>query len=112
MRQDCGVRIGRLGPFEVRTGGGTAVEVPGVRLRALLAALALEPGRIVTLEELGAWIWGQQPPADEVNALQALVSRLRRMLPGGVIEADSGGYRLAVPPDAVEVSRVDRLDAP
>jgi predicted ATPase/DNA-binding SARP family transcriptional activator len=97
-----------LGPFEVRTDDGTA-EVPGVRLRAVLAALALEPGRIVTREQLVDWIWGQQPPADEANALQALVSRLRKTLPGGVIEADSGGYRLAVPPDAVDVSQFERL---
>src|SRR5215471_6433459 len=104
MRQDCRVRIGLLGPFEVRTGDGTVVQVPGVRLRALLAALALEPGRIVTREKLLDWIWGQQPPADEVNALQALVSRLRKTLPDSAIEADSGGYRLAVPLDAVDVS--------
>nr|BFE82084.1 hypothetical protein GCM10020093_046850 [Planobispora longispora] len=44
-----------------------------------------------------------------MNALQALVSRLRRVLPDGVIEADSGGYRLAVAPDAVDVSRFERL---
>ncbi|GAA0437610.1 SARP family transcriptional regulator [Acrocarpospora corrugata] len=85
------------------------VEVPGVRLRALLAALALEPGRIVTRARLVDWIWGQQPPADAVNALQALVSRLRRVLPDGVIEADSGGYRLAVAPDAVDVRRFEHL---
>ncbi|MBO0689378.1 MAG: winged helix-turn-helix domain-containing protein [Candidatus Dormibacteraeota bacterium] len=103
------MRIGMLGPFEVRTGDGSPVEVPGVRLRALLAALALEPGRIVTREKLADWIWGEQPPADEVNALQALVSRLRRILPVGVIEADAGGYRLAVPPDAVDVTRFERL---
>jgi predicted ATPase/DNA-binding SARP family transcriptional activator len=109
MRQDCRVRIGILGPFEVRTRDGTAVEVPGVRLRALLAALALEPGRIVSREGLVEWIWGQQPPRDDVNALQALVSRLRRVLPDGVIEAESGGYRLAVPPGAVDVSRFERL---
>ncbi|MFG1678599.1 BTAD domain-containing putative transcriptional regulator [Nonomuraea sp. NPDC049269] len=84
-------------------------EVPGIRLRALLAALALEPGRIVTRARLVDWIWGQQPPADEVNALQALVSRLRRALPDGVIEASSGGYRLAVAPDAVDVSRFEHL---
>jgi predicted ATPase len=103
------VRIGLLGPFEVRAGDGTPVEVPGVRLRALLAALALEPGRIVSRERLVDWIWGQEPPTDEVNAVQALVSRLRRVLPDGVIEAESGGYRLAVPPDAVDVSRFERL---
>jgi predicted ATPase/DNA-binding SARP family transcriptional activator len=103
------VRVDLLGPFEVRNRDEAVVEVPGVRLRALLAALALEPGRIVTRSRLVDWIWGQQPPADEVNALQALVSRLRRVLPDGVIEADSGGYRLAVTPDAVDVSRFERL---
>ncbi|MGP3964839.1 BTAD domain-containing putative transcriptional regulator [Nonomuraea sp. 3N208] len=85
------------------------VEVPGIRLRALLAALALEPGRIVTRARLVDWIWGERPPTDEVNALQALVSRLRRVLPDGVIEADSGGYRLAVAPDAVDVWRFEHL---
>ncbi|GII59319.1 SARP family transcriptional regulator [Planotetraspora thailandica] len=98
-----------LGPFEVRNRDGAVVEVPGIRLRALLAVLALEPGRIVTRARLVDWIWGEQPPADEVNALQALVSRLRRVLPDGVIEADSGGYRLAVAPDAVDVSRFEHL---
>ncbi|WP_127939136.1 BTAD domain-containing putative transcriptional regulator [Nonomuraea polychroma] len=103
------VRVGLLGPFEVRNRDGAVVEVPGVRLRALLAALALEPGRIVTRSRLVDWIWGQRPPADEVNALQALVSRLRRVLPDGVIEANSGGYRLAVAPDAVDVCRFEHL---
>ncbi|WP_433508686.1 BTAD domain-containing putative transcriptional regulator [Nonomuraea sp. CA-143628] len=103
------MRVELLGPFEVRNRDGAMVEVPGIRLRALLAALALEPGRIVTRARLVDWIWGEQPPADEVNALQALVSRLRRVLPDGVIEADSGGYRLAVAPDAVDVSRFEQL---
>ncbi|MDP4501645.1 AfsR/SARP family transcriptional regulator [Nonomuraea turcica] len=92
------MRGGLLGPFEVRNGEEAVVDVPGVRLRALLAALALEPGRIVTRARLVDWIWGERPPADEVNALQALVSRLRRVLPDGVIEAEAGGYRLAVAP--------------
>ncbi|MEU4536051.1 BTAD domain-containing putative transcriptional regulator [Streptosporangium sp. NPDC023825] len=103
------VRVGLLGPFEVRNRDGAVVEVPGIRLRALLAALALEPGRIVSRGRLVDWIWGQRPPADEVNALQALVSRLRRVLPDGVIEAESGGYRLAVAPDAVDVHRFEQL---
>ncbi|MEU5863346.1 BTAD domain-containing putative transcriptional regulator, partial [Nonomuraea sp. NPDC047529] len=103
------MRVGLLGPFEVRNPEGTTVEVPGVRLRALLAALALEPGRIVTRARLVDWIWGARPPADEINALQALVSRLRRLLPEGVIEAESGGYRLAVPREAVDVCRFEQL---
>ncbi|WP_343955323.1 BTAD domain-containing putative transcriptional regulator [Nonomuraea longicatena] len=103
------MRVGLLGPFEVRDRDGAVVEVPGSRLRALLAALALTPGRIVSRARLVDWIWGEQPPADEVNALQALVSRLRRVLPDGVIGAEAGGYRLAVPPDAVDVCRFEDL---
>ena len=44
-----------LGSFEVRTDDGVSADVPGARLRALLIALALEPGRILpkaTLVEL------------------------------------------------------------
>ncbi|WP_324615626.1 AfsR/SARP family transcriptional regulator [Streptomyces sp. NRRL F-4489] len=105
------LRIGLLGPFQVQAGDGAAVEVPGTRSRALLAALALQPGRIVPRERLVDWIWGERPPADAANAVQALVSRLRRVLPAGVIEAKSGGYGLVIDPDAVDVSRFDRLVA-
>ncbi|MFD0475500.1 BTAD domain-containing putative transcriptional regulator [Nonomuraea thailandensis] len=52
---------------------------------------------------------GEQPPSDEVNALQALVSRLRRVLPDGVIAADAGGYRLVVAPEAVDVWRFEQF---
>jgi predicted ATPase/DNA-binding SARP family transcriptional activator len=100
-----------LGSFEVQTGDGVAVEVPGARLRGLLAALALEPGRIVPRAALVDWIWGEESPADAANALQLLVSRLRKALPDGVIEGKSGGYRLAVDPEDVDVSRFERLVA-
>jgi DNA-binding SARP family transcriptional activator len=58
------VQIGILGPFEVRAGDGALADVPGARLRALLVALALEPGRVVSKAALINWIWGEQPPAD------------------------------------------------
>ncbi|NUT35489.1 MAG: AfsR/SARP family transcriptional regulator [Hamadaea sp.] len=105
------MRIGMLGSFEVRTDDGTAVDVPGARLRGLLAALALEPGRIVPRTRLVDWIWGEESPADAANALQVLVSRLRKLLPDGAVEAKSGGYRLAVDPEAVDASRFERLVA-
>ena len=72
-----------LGPFEVRTDDGVLVDVPGARLRALLIALALEPGRVVPKATLVDWIWGERPPSDAANALQRLVSRLRKALPEG-----------------------------
>ena len=45
------VQIGMLGPFEVRIDDGAVAQVPGARLRGLLIALALEPGRV-----------GERPP--------------------------------------------------
>ncbi len=103
------VQIGILGPLEIRTKDGGSIAVPGARLRALLVALALEPGRAVSKERLVDWIWGEQPPADAANALQALVSRLRRVLPDGAIDVQTGGYRLTVAPDAVDAVRFEQL---
>src|SRR5947208_3152726 len=98
-----------LGPFEVRADDGGIVDVPGARLRGLLIALALDAGRVVPKASLIDWIWGEQPPADAANALQRLVSRLRKALPDGVIEGQPDGYRLRVRPDAVDAVRFERL---
>ena len=105
------MQIGILGPFEIRTDDGDLADVPGARLRALLVALALEPGRVVPKSTLIDWIWGEQPPADTANALQRLASRLRKALPDGLIEGQPGGYRLTVAPDAVDAVRFERLVA-
>ena len=98
-----------LGPFEVRTDDGVAADMPGARLRGLLIALALEPGHVVPKGRLVDWIWGEHPPADAANALQRLVSRLRKALPDGVVEGHPSGYRLAVEPDAVDAVRFESL---
>src|SRR5579864_4772014 len=98
-----------LGRFEVRTDDGGLAEVPGDRLRGLLAALALEPGHVVPKAALIDWIWGERPPSDAANALQRLVSRLRKVLPEGLVEGQPGGYRLTVEPGAVDAVRFERL---
>jgi predicted ATPase/DNA-binding SARP family transcriptional activator len=103
------VQIGMLGPFEVRMDHGTFAEVPGARLRGLLIALALEPGHVVPNATLIDWIWGERPPSDAANALQRLVSRLRKALPDGLVEGQTGGYRLTVEPDAVDAVRFERI---
>jgi predicted ATPase/DNA-binding SARP family transcriptional activator len=100
-----------LGPFEVRTQDGAVADVPGARLRGLLVALALRPGHVVPRASLVDWIWGEQPPADATNALQRLVSRLRKVLPDGAVEGQTDGYRLAVRPDDVDAVRFERLVA-
>ncbi|WP_345712086.1 helix-turn-helix domain-containing protein, partial [Kineococcus glutinatus] len=70
------VRIGLLGPLEVLR-DGRPLPVPGARLAALLARLALDAGRVVTVPELEAAVW-PDGTAGGAGALQSLVSRLRR----------------------------------
>ena len=103
------MQIGILGPFEVRTDDGVLADMPGARLRALLIALALEPGHLVPKATLIDWIWGEHPPSDAANALQRLVSRLRKALPGVLVEGQPEGYRLSVEPDAVDAVRFELL---
>ncbi|HEX2903209.1 MAG TPA: BTAD domain-containing putative transcriptional regulator [Jatrophihabitans sp.] len=86
--------VALLGPLEV-TVDGDPRRVSGPRLRTLLLRLAIEPGRPVSGGELAHAVWGAEPPADQANALQTLVSRLRRAL--GVpscVQPAGTGYQL------------------
>lgn len=88
------MRVGLLGPLEIEQ-DGKPVAVGGARLRALLARLALEVGRPVTTGALVDALWEDDLPADQVHALQSLVSRLRRALGDPALVAPApGGYRL------------------
>jgi DNA-binding SARP family transcriptional activator len=104
------VRIGILGPLEVTVDGGTC-EVSGARLRALLTRLALDAGRWVSVDALADALWGDALPADRANAVQSLVSRLRRAVPGVPVTSGPGGYQLDLPADAIDAHRFERLAA-
>ncbi|MCT9079407.1 BTAD domain-containing putative transcriptional regulator [Streptomyces fulvoviolaceus] len=98
-----------LGPVQVHDGEGP-VDIGGARLRMLLARLALEAGRPVSVDSLVDGLWGEQPPADAANALQALVSRLRKALRGaGTVDSVAGGYRLSVQEEDVDTYRFEDL---
>ena len=105
------MRIGLLGAVEATTVDGWPVPLGGLRLRGLLARLALDAGRPVPSSTLVDDLWGAAPPEDAANALQALVSRLRRAIGAALVATDARGYRLQVPPDAVDVGRFDALVA-
>lgn len=102
------MRIAILGSLRVTGDGGEPVPIGGARLRALLTRLALDPDREVGAESLIAAVWPEQPPAGAVNALQTLVSRLRRVLPEAVV-AGPVGYRLCLAPEQVDAYQFDRL---
>ena len=91
-----------LGELEVVGPGGVVIDVAGSRLRRLVTRLAVDAGHVVTSGELVDAVWGEDPPADPVGALQTLVSRLRRALGNpAVVQQSHQGYRLTVASDAV-----------
>ncbi|HEX2744198.1 MAG TPA: BTAD domain-containing putative transcriptional regulator [Streptosporangiaceae bacterium] len=106
------MQVAILGPLEVYDDGGTAVAVAGVRLRGLIARLALAGGQPVSTGALAEAVWDCALPAEVANALQTLVSRARRALGGAAaVEQSAAGYRLAVTPDDVDALRFERLVA-
>ena len=104
------LRVTLLAAFEVRR-GDPVVPVPGARLRGLLVRLALAGGRPVDAGVLVDALWPEErPAADPLNALQSLVSRLRRVLgSAGAVAQVGGGYRLDVAAGDVDVPRFERL---
>jgi predicted ATPase/DNA-binding SARP family transcriptional activator len=108
------VLFGVLGTVEVRSADGDLVAVGGPRLRALLAMLLLDAGRMVGVGRLAEGLYDQDASSDPAHALQSQVSRLRRGLraagwPDTAVEFGPGGYRLAVDPDDVDAHRFERL---
>ncbi|MEV5971098.1 BTAD domain-containing putative transcriptional regulator, partial [Streptomyces sp. NPDC051921] len=104
------VRYSVLGPTRAHTSEGD-VAVGGPRVRALLTVLAVRAGRGVPVGVLVDEVWGAEPPADAVAALQALVGRLRRALGRGRVVSVEGGYRLDAAPGDVDAHRFVRLVA-
>ncbi len=106
------MEVAILGALEVRD-DGDVVAVPGARVRALLARLALDAGREVSRDALIEAIWEGAEPSDAGHALQALVSRLRRAIGAGHITSGTSGYTLTgVTVDATEFERLARSGAP
>ncbi|MCX4666020.1 winged helix-turn-helix domain-containing protein [Streptomyces sp. NBC_01381] len=99
-----------LGATEAYDEQGATLPVGGRRLRALLAALALNPHRTVPAETLIAEVWASDdPPADAPAALQALIGRLRRAIGKDAIASTPGGYRLTATPEDIDLHRFERL---
>src|ERR1700683_224039 len=105
------MEFGLLGPLMVRC-GGAVVPVPPGKQRAVLAALLLEAGRVVSVDELVDVLWGSQPPASARVTLQNYVMRLRKVL-GDVgrarISTQPGGYLISTHTGELDVTRFEDL---
>ncbi|WP_316739029.1 BTAD domain-containing putative transcriptional regulator [Streptomyces sp. MK7] len=77
------LRFGLLGPpvlYEPAPGEYAVRPIGSPKVRALLAALLLEAGRVVSVESLKEALWGAAPPVSAQASLHNHVARLRRLL--------------------------------
>ncbi|MFE6054727.1 BTAD domain-containing putative transcriptional regulator [Kitasatospora sp. NPDC056446] len=102
-----------LGALRVRRSGST-IELGAPRQRSVLVALLLRPDAVVPVDELISDLWGDEPPGSPVVTLRSYVSQLRRLLEPAretptVLLSRSGGYRLAIEPDRIDLWWVKHL---
>lgn len=84
------------------------MRIGGPKPSALLAMLALDVGRVVSVDRLVEELWSGDPPESATHAVQVYISQLRKTF-GEAVSRQGHGYLLAVAPDAVDVHRFARL---
>src|SRR5690349_7029295 len=98
-----------LGPLEVEV-DGRAAALGGPKQRALLAALVLDAGRVVSIDRLVDAVWGETPPATARHSIEVYVSRLRSELAdeaGVVLGTRKPGYVLRIDRDQFDLARFE-----
>ncbi len=109
------IRVGRSGA-DIRLLGGVeavvndrSVTLGGQKQRMILAVLAMDVGRVVSVERLIDSVWGERPPETVRASLQVHISQLRRAfsdagLPGA-IQTRPPGYVLLLDREAIDLHR-------
>jgi len=97
-----------LGAVQVST-GPSPIHLGPPRNRAVLARLALEPGRTVAVDGLVEDLWYGEPPRSATKMVHIAVSHLRKALPEGVLATRAPGYVLLVAAADVDVGRFSAL---
>mgnify|MGYP003416453856 FL=1 len=99
------LRARLLGAFDVI--GVPAPELGSRKARTLLKVLLVARGERVPFDRLCDVLWGDQPPANPMEQLQVLVSRLRTVLGRDRVERVDGGYRIVY--DWLDVDELEQL---
>ncbi|MEU6487186.1 BTAD domain-containing putative transcriptional regulator [Streptomyces sp. NPDC046887] len=99
-----------LGPVEVSS-EGHRIPLNGAKPTAILAALVVHLGEVVSAERLVDLVWDEDPPATARALVASHVSGLRRALAGregaDAIRTRSPGYVAEFPPSAVDARRFE-----
>jgi DNA-binding SARP family transcriptional activator len=111
------LRFEVLGPLRTWR-GGTPLELGPVKRQAVLAALLLRQGAVVSHERLLDAVWGEEPPAGGHKVLPTHINSLRRVLdPEGTTPAESvirsgkGWYRFVVEEVRLDTADLDEQGA-
>jgi DNA-binding SARP family transcriptional activator/tetratricopeptide (TPR) repeat protein len=102
------MRVRILGPFHLED-DSRRIAIVGARQRAVLAALVLHANEVVPSEQLLIELWGEDIPSSAANALQAAISRLRKVLPAGRLITTAPGYMLRVFPAELDAAQFEQL---
>lgn len=110
-RRGRAVRFRILGPLEIESWRGR-IEVRRPKQKALLVALLLRAGEVVSSDQLVEALWGESPPRHALASLQNLVSELRKRFGPGLLRTRAPGYLLELDPNLVDAHRfVRRVDS-
>jgi DNA-binding SARP family transcriptional activator/tetratricopeptide (TPR) repeat protein len=108
------LRFGVLGAVEVRA-GTEPVAIAGAKTQAVLVVLLLARGRQVSADDLVEALWGEDPPPTARTSLHNRVSELRKILVAAgapdLLRTVEGGYRLALDPELLDLTRFEHLVA-
>ena len=105
------LRVVLLGPVRAWR-GEVELELGAPQRRAVLALLAARANQVVARDELIDGIWGEDLPAQSVNALHVHVARLRAVLepdrarraPSRTLLATQAGYQLRLAPGQLDAA--------
>ena len=106
-----------LGPIEMAR-AGELIPLGAAKQRAVLAVLAMEAGRCVSVDSLIDRVWGTDPPDRPRASLHAYTSRLRGALARAghdagrtALKYGPAGYVLAIDPALVDLHQARHLAA-
>src|SRR4029450_12913196 len=94
-----------LGGFELIGAGGGGLTLPGKKLRALVALLALPPSLGWSRERLTEVLWGDREEELARGSLRQALAELRRLLGDGALVTDR--ETVAFDPAAVTVDAAE-----
>src|SRR5262249_61947065 len=95
-----------LGGFEARLVGGRVVPVPPGKAQALLAYLALPPGRAHPRDKLAALLWGNRDDEPARNSLRQAIFVIRQALGRRADCLQTGADGVALDSGIVDVDAV------